>query len=165
MVLRQMVVQGLGFALLANGYLLLVMLAASPRIWGYRDYPEAVRGKIPPQTEREKLAAAILGVPWLLFVLGYPVYSTYAMKASLGGEIPLLVAFLNPLVLLQLLNLGDLLILDWIIVSKITPAFVIIPGSTVADCKDMSHHFRQHVWATLAMVLLSLIIGTVVFLS
>jgi len=165
MVLRQMVVHGFGFALVANGYLLLVMLATSPRIWGYSDYPEVVRAKVPPQTRREKLAGAILGVPWLLFILGYPVFSTYAMKSSLGGEIPFLVAFLNPLVLLQLLNLGDVLILDWLIVSKITPAFVIIPGSTAADYKDMSHHFRGHIWATLAIVLLSLIIGTVVFLT
>ena len=161
----EILVHGFLFALVANGYLLLLMLTVSPRIWGYSDYPEMVRAKVPPQTRREKLAGAILGIPWILFILGYPVFSTYALKSSLGGEIPLLMAFLNPLVLLQLLNLGDVLILDWLLVSKITPAFVIIPGSTAADYKDMSHHFRGHIWATLAIGLLSLIIGAVVFLT
>lgn len=165
MVLRQMLVHGFGFALVANGYLFLMMIATSPRVWGYADFPEAVRVKVPPQTKREKAVAAILGAPWFLFILGFPVFSTYALKSALGGEIPFLYAFLNPLVLLQLLNLGDVLVLDWLIVSKITPGFAIIPGSTAADYKDMSHHFKGHVWATLAMTLLSLIIGTVVYLT
>jgi hypothetical protein len=165
LMLRQIVVDGIWFALAANGYLLVVMLATSPRIWGYTDYPEAVRGKAPAQTRREKLTGAILGVPWFLFIFGYPVFSTYALKSSLGGEIPFLVAFLNPLVLLQLLNLGDVLILDWLIISKITPSFVIIPGTTAADYKDMSHHFRGHLRATIAMVALSLMIGAVVFFT
>ena len=160
-----MLVHGFGFALVANGYLLLIMIATSPRIWGYSDFPEVVRAKVPPQTKREKLVAATLGVPWALFILGFPVFSTFAMKSSLGGEIPFLYAFLNPLVLLQLLNLGDLVILDWLIISKITPGFVIIPGSTAADYKDMSHHFKGHVWATVAMALLSLVIGAVVSLT
>ena len=165
MVLRQMLVHGFGFALVANGYLFVMMIATSPRIWGYSDFPKVVRAKVPPQTKREKLAAAILGVPWILFILGFPVFSTYALKSSLGGEIPFVYAFLNPLVLLQLLNLGDLLILDWLIISKITPGFVIIPGSIAADYKDMSHHFKGHVWATGAMTLLSLVIGAVVSLT
>jgi hypothetical protein len=86
------------------------------------------------------------------------------LRAALGGEIPFLVAFLNPLVLLQLFNLSEVLILDWLIVSRITPSFVIIPGSTADDYKNMSHHYRGHVRASAVMVLLSLIIGAVVSL-
>ena len=162
MVLRHMVVHGLGFALVANGYLALMMIATSPRIWGYTDYPEVVRAKVPPQTKREKLAGAILGVPWFLFLLGYPVFSTYALKSSLGGEIPLLIAFLNPLVLLQLANLGDVLILDWLIISKITPRFVVIPGSDVEDYKDFSHHYRGHLRVTIIMIMLCSAVAVVV---
>ena len=165
MVLRQMMMHGLTFALVANGYLLLMMVTMSPRIWGYVDYPEAVRAKVPPQTKQEKVAGAMVGLPWILFVLGFPVFSTFALKAMLGGEIPFLVAFVNPLVLLQLFNLSEVLILDWLIVSRITPSFVIIPGSTAEDYKDMSHHYRGHVRASAVLVLLSLIIGAVVSLT
>lgn len=162
MALEVMVTNGLVFALAANGCLLAMMLTTSPRIWGYNDYPEVVREKVPAQTKRERAVAAVIALPWLAFVLGFPVYSTYAMRSSLGGEIPFLVAFLNPLVMLQLANLGDVLILDWLIVSRITPRFVIIPGSTAADYKDMSHHYKGHVWATGALTLVSLVIAAVV---
>jgi len=165
MVLRQMMMHGLAFALVANGYLLLMMVTMSPRIWGYADYPDAVRAKVPPQTKQEKVAGAIVGLPWILFVLGFPVFSTFALKAMLGGEISFLVAFLNPLVLLQLFNLSEVLILDWLIVSRITPSFVIIPGSTADDYKDMSYHYRGHVRASAVLVLLSLVIGAVVSLT
>ena len=163
MVLIHLLVHGFGFALVANGYLLLMMVTTSPRIWGYHDYPEVVRAKVPIQTGAEKLKAGILGVPWLIFVLAFPVYSTYVLHSSLGGDIPFLVAVLNPLVLLQMTNLGDMLILDWLIVSRMTPRFVIIPGSTADDYKDMSHHFRGHVRASAIIVLLSVVIGVVVY--
>jgi hypothetical protein len=155
----------LAFALVANVYLLLMMVTMSPRIWGYVDYPEAVRAKVSPQTKQEKVAGAIVGLPWILFVLSFPVFSTFALRTALGGEIPFLVAFLNPLVLLQLFNLSEVLILDWLIISRITPSFVIIPGSTAEDYKDMSHHYRAHARASAVMVLLSLVIGAVVSLA
>ncbi len=123
-----------------------------------------MRRKVPTQTKREKVAGGVVGLPWLLFVLGAPVLSTYSLKASLGAEIPFLIAFLNPLVLWQLFNLSEGLILDWLIVSRITPGFVIIPGSAAADYRDMSHHYRGHVRAGFAMVFLSLIVGAVVTL-
>jgi hypothetical protein len=165
MVLRLMIMHGLAFALVANVYLLLMMVTMSPRIWGYVDYPEAVRAKVSPQTKQEKVAGAIVGLPWILFVLSFPVFSTFALRTALGGEIPFLVAFLNPLVLLQLFNLSEVLILDWLIISRITPSFVIIPGSTAEDYKDMSHHYRAHARASAVMVLLSLVIGAVVSLA
>ena len=165
MVLKHLVLHSIALALVANGYLLLMMVTMSPRTWGYHDYPEAVRARVPPQTKREKLTGAIAGLPWFLFVLGFPVFSTYAMKSALGGEIPFLVAFLNPLVLLQFLNLSEVLILDWLIVSRITPGFVIIPGSTAAEYKDMSHHYKGHVRASVVMVPISLVIAAVVYLT
>jgi hypothetical protein len=162
MELGAMMTNGVAFAVVGLGYLLLAMVTTSPRIWGYHDYPEVVRQKVPAQTRRERAAAAVIGLPWLAFVLGFPVYSTYAMKSSFGGEIPFLTAFLNPFVMLQLMNLGDVLILDWLIVNRITPRFVIIPGSSAADYKDMSHHYRAHVWASGALVPVCLVIAAVV---
>jgi hypothetical protein len=67
-------------------------------------------------------------------------------------------------VLLQLFNLSEVLILDWLIVSKMTPSFVIMPGSTAGDYKNMSHHYKGHVRASAVLVFVSLIIGAVVAL-
>lgn len=157
----RLVVHGLAFASVANAYLLAVMITTSPRIWGYHDFPEAVKRKVPPPTRTERAAAAAVALPWLAFVLGVPVYSTYALKSSLGGEISFLLAFANPFVMLQLASLVDMLILDWLIVSRITPRFVVIPGSSAADYKDMSHHYRSHARASVVLIAVCLLIAAV----
>jgi len=141
------------------------MIAFSPRVWGYSDYPEVVKRKVPVQTRKEKIVAAILGLPWFVFVLGFPVYSTLALKSKLGGEIPFFIASTNVLGMFLSATLGDLVLLDWLLVSRITPRFVIIPGSVKDDYKDFSHHFKGHVKAIIPMIIIGLIIALAVSLS
>ncbi len=64
-----------------------------------------------------------------------------------------------------LASFGDMVILDWLIISKITPEFVIIPGSDKADYKNFSHHYKAHGKSVLILIPILLIIaGLVVFL-
>jgi hypothetical protein len=163
MVVAHLITHGLFFTFIVIGYLLLVMILTGPRIWGYADYPEVIKNKVPPQTRREKLLATLIGLPWFVFVLGFPIFSTYALKFKLGDEIPFLTAFLNVFVLSMLVTLSDLIILDWLIVSKITPKFVIIPGSEKADYKDFSHHYKAHARATIGVILICFIIAGIVW--
>lgn len=163
MVVTHLITHGLFFAVIFNGYLLLVMVLTSPRVWGYTDYPEVIKYKVPPQTRGEKLLSAVIGLPWLIFVLGFPIFSTYVLKSKLGDEIPFLIAFLNLFVLFLLATVGDLVILDWLIVSKITPKFVIIPGSERADYKDFSHHYKAHAKALVGLILVCLVIAGIVW--
>ena len=138
------------------------MITANPRVWGYADYSEAIKNKVPPQTGKEKLLGGIVGLPWFIFVLGFPIYSTYILKSNLGNEISFWIAFLNLFVLSLLLIVGDLVILDWLIVSKITPKFVIILGTSKEDYKDFSHHYRAHARAAVIQILICLIIAGIV---
>lgn len=165
MVLGHMMIHALAYTVVVNASIFLVMVSTSPRVWGYVDYPQAVRDKVPPQTAKEKVIAGIVSIPVFLFILGFPVISTYQLKADLGAQIPFLLAFLNPLILLEVCCVVEAVVLDWILVSKITPAFVVIPGSDVGDYKDMSHHFRGHVKGGMIMVPISLIIAAVVHLT
>jgi hypothetical protein len=142
-----------------TGYLLLCMLVFSPRVWGYMDYPDIVKKKVPAQTPREKRLALLTGLPWIAFLLAFPVWSTFALKAELGGRILFATAFLNVLVMFAAATFGDLILLDWLIISRITPKFVIIPGSAREDYRDFSHHFRGHAKAAALMVILALIIA------
>lgn len=158
-----MITHGLFYAGIVTGYLLLLMITTSPRVWGYSDYSQAIKDKVPLQTKREKLLATIVGLPWFLFVLGFPIFSTYVLKSKLGNEIPFWMAFLNLFLLVLLATLGDLLILDWLVVSKITPKFVIIPGTVKEDYKDFSHHFKGHAKAAVVQILICLIIAGIVW--
>ncbi len=162
MLLNHIIKHSLFYTVIVNGYLFILMIAMSPRVWGYRDYPEVVKQKVPPQTKKEKALAGIVGLPWFIFVLGFPVVSTFLLKSNLESEISFFGAFLNVFVLFSLATVGDLIVLDWLIISKITPRFVIIPGTEVRDYKDFSHHYKGHAKAAILLIPLSLIIAAVV---
>ena len=146
-ILRHIVTHGLLFALISTGTLFLIMITTGPRVWGYNDYSDTIKSKVPPQTKRERRLSIIVGIPWMVIVFLLPIASTLALKHKLGGDIPFHAALLNMLVLTALGTLGDVFILDYLIVSKITPGFVIIPGTEAGDYKDMSHHFKGHLKA------------------
>ena len=149
MVIQHLMSHGLFYALFVNLYLFILMISTSPRVWGYADYPQVVKDKVLPQTRREKLVAILVGLPWFIFTFGFPIFSTYALKSKLGNEISFGIAFINMFTLSLLANLGDLVILDWLVISRITPKFVIIPGSEASDYKDFSHHYKGHARASL----------------
>jgi hypothetical protein len=162
MVWLHIVTHSLLFAGIVNGYLLIMMVTVSPRVWGYTDYPEAIKAKVPAQTIEEKRLALIMGIPWILFTLGFPIFSTYLLKSNLGGEIPFGTAFLNVAALALMATLGDLIILDWFIISRITPKFVIIPGTEREDYKDFSHHYKAHARAALLLIVMSVLYAGIV---
>lgn len=144
------------------GYLFIMMISTSPRVWGYHDYPQSIKDKVPSQTIQEKKIAMWLAIPWFLFAFGFPIYSTLALKVKLSNEISIWIAFLNLLIMFVLATIGDLVILDWLIVSKITPKFVVIPGSEKQDYKDFSHHFKGHMKSLVVIVPILLIVAGVI---
>lgn len=107
------------------------------------------------------MTAGIVGIPFVLFAILYPAYSILTLKVRLGGAIRFTDAFVHFLIMIIFMTIGDLVILDWLIISKITPSFVIL-GSEVEDYKDFSHHFRGHLWATIILVTLSAVAAVIV---
>lgn len=162
MIVKHLLTHGLFYAVVVTGYLFLIMVTTSPRVWGYNDYSQAIKDKVPPQTKGEKKLAMLIGLPWFIFTLGFPVVSTLVLKAKLSGDISMGVAFLNLTVLFLFLTVGDLLILDWLIVSKVTPEFVIIPGTLKEDYKDFSHHFKGHAKALIVIVPIFLVLAAII---
>ncbi len=155
---------GLIFGTISTLYLFSIMRTFSPRVWGYNDYSDRIKRKVPAQTRKEKSLATAISLPWLIFVLTFPIFSTLSLKSSLGGEIPILTAFLNLTILFIFMTIGDLVVLDWLIVSRITPAFVIIPGSTREDYRDFSHHYKAHAKAAAVILLIYFLIAGLISL-
>ena len=93
----------------------------------------------------------------------FPFFSSYLLKTNLGNQIPFWAAFVNILAMSLLLSLIDVVILDWLIISKITPQFVIIPGSEKEDYSDLSHHYRAQAKASIGILGLSLIMAGIVW--
>ncbi|MFX0150417.1 MAG: hypothetical protein ACFFAJ_06530 [Candidatus Hodarchaeota archaeon] len=162
MLITHLITHGLFYAIICTSYLFLFMITFSPRVWGYQDYPEVIKEKIPPQTRKERTVAGIISLPWFLFTFGFPFVSAYTLKTKLGGEIPFEIAFLNVFILFIFFFIGDLVILDWLIINKITPRFVIIPGTEEEDYKDFSHHYKAHAIAIVPLILLCAVIAAIV---
>ena len=152
MILNHIITYSLLYAAIVNGYLFLMMMTLSPGVWGYSDYSTEIKAKVPPQTTSERRQALLVALPWFIFAFGFPIYSTVVLKGRLLHEIPVNIAFLNLFVMFMLGTIGDLVILDWLIVSKITPKFVIIPGTTKDDYQDFSHHYKAQVKATFIII-------------
>jgi hypothetical protein len=164
MVMTYILTQGLIYFLIVDGYLFLLMISLSPRIWGYADYSSEIKKKVPPQTRKEKTIASIVGIPWILFAFGFPVFSSIQLKGLLGTEFTFLVAFINIFVMVVLVNIGDVLILDWLLVGKITPKFVILPGTEKEDYKDFSHHYKGHIKASFIQLIICVLLAFIVSL-
>ncbi|MHA1969653.1 MAG: hypothetical protein ACW964_17875 [Candidatus Hodarchaeales archaeon] len=162
MVLEIIVFNGLFYTTISAGYLLIFMVTFNPRIWGYQDYPERIKEKVSPQTRRERSIGGLVGMPWLLFILAYPLFSTAFLETELGGEIPFEIAFFNMFFMVFLFFLVDLVVLDWLIISKITPKFVIIDGTTPEDYKNFSHHYKGHLIASIPLILICVLFSAII---
>ena len=142
MVHSYIIVHALIYNAIMIGSIVIIMMSLPARVWGYSDYSKEIKAKVPPQTKEEKRLAVIIAIPWMLFAIGFPIFSTLLLEDKLGGDIPFWIAFLNIFVMTFLVNLIDLIVLDWLIVSKITPSFVMIPGTEKADYDDFSFHYK-----------------------
>ena len=162
MIVEHLLTYGLLYGVIVTGYLFAMMISTSPRVWGYNDYPPSIKDKIPPQTKNEKRLAMFISLPWFIFAFGFPIYSTLILKVKLSNEISVWVAFLNLLVLFLFATIGDLVILDWLIVTKITPKFVVIPGSEKQDYKDFSYHYKGHVKSLVVTIPILLLIAGII---
>jgi len=162
MIVEHILTHGLLYGVIVTGYLFVMMISTSPRVWGYNDYPQSIKDKVPPQTKSERRLAMLVALPWFIFAFGFPIYSTLILKAKLSNNISMWIAFLNLSVLFLFATVGDLLILDWLIVSRITPKFVIIPGTQKEDYRDFSYHFKGHAKALIAIVPIFLILAGII---
>lgn len=154
------------FAALLTLYLLAIMRFTSPRVWAFADYPKEITDAVEPQTSDERRLGAIIGIPFFVLMLGFPVISTLMLESTYIGPIPLIDAFLNVFGLALFGTAADLFILDWLIVGTITPDFVIIPGTEHMRDKEYKdfrvYHGKAHIRGTIGLAILSLIIAAVI---
>ena len=147
-------------------YLLPIMRFLSPRIWGFSDYPKVIQENVEPPTKGERRIGGVIAIPFMILFIAFPLVSTMIFESQSGGTISLLDAFLNAFGVLMFANLADWLILDMLIVGTWTPDWVVIPGTeSMRDTayKDFRiEHSKSHVYGTIAMAFISLVMAWVV---
>jgi len=122
--LEQILIGGAGLSL-AIGVLILASLMTNPRIW-LNDYPESIRRLAAPLTPAEKRQQRLFMVPFLLAFLAVPLLSTVAFL-RISGDAPFLSAYAHAFLVLNIANLFDAVIIDWLFLYVMKPRFAIIP--------------------------------------
>ena len=117
-------------------------LMANPRIW-LNDFPPDIRKAVPPKTDAEKRQSIAWGLPFLAVLLGGPLVSNALLEHERGGSATFGALFLNGFGVALFFNVVDLLIVDWLVLCRFTPRFLVIPGTEgMAGYRDYGHHFR-----------------------
>ena len=138
--------------------LLIFSMWINPRLY-LQDYPPEIQASVPPKTAKEKRLGLVVGIPFLLLLLGVPLVSTLALKHELA-QVPFLALLANAFGIGFVFNAVDWLILDWWMFCTMTPRFLVIAGSEgMAAYKDYSYHFRGFLIGTVISAVGGLIIA------
>jgi hypothetical protein len=139
----------------------LVLLGrTNPRIM-LQDYPRDVQAAVPPKTAQERRQTIYWALPLFLLFLGFPVAAALTAEAA-GGDV--LTIALCAFGVGVVINLFDLLVLDWLMFCTWTPQFVVLPGTEgMAGYKNYGLHFRGFLTGIVISAALSAIIAGIVY--
>jgi len=127
---------GLIFSL-TLGAIVLGSLRYNARLW-LQDYPKPIRDKVPPLSPSEKRERLVVAVLLLGVLFGGLALETIWLRGIPDG-ISFGAAYLNIFLFLAIFNLFDALVLDLLILTWLTPRFVILPGT-----EGMEYLFRDY---------------------
>ena len=102
----------------------LVLLGRTNPAIMLQDYPRDVQAAVPPKSAQERRQTIYWAIPLFLLFLGFPVAA--ALTAEVTGADILTIA-LCAFGVGVVINLFDLLILDWLLFCTWTPSFIVLP--------------------------------------
>ena len=157
-----LLVDGLTLSILAS-IVIGITLWINPRIM-LQDYPKDIQALVPLKTPKEKQLANLIGIPFLILMVGLPFFSTWTLKKANHLDVSFPILFLNAFGVIWIFNLWDLLILDWLIICSSPPKFAIIPGTEgAAGYKDYAFHLRGFLIGTVLSIVAGLIVAAIGF--
>jgi hypothetical protein len=145
---------------LAVGAVILGSLAYNPRLW-INDAPARVRQLAAPLTPAERRDRMIVGIVFLLTVIGLTMWSAARLAARHGEPLPFMTALAHFLGVFFIFNLFDLVVIDWLVVLVLRPAFLrrlSVPELAYEETVGgYAYHFRAFLKGMGVIVVLSLI--------
>jgi hypothetical protein len=103
-------------------------LIFNARLW-LQDYPKPMQALVSPLSPDEKRLQKLLLVLFLVVVIGVPYLTVRQLRIEQGGELSFTTAYLVVFVILQIGNLFDALVIDWMVLAQMKPKFAILPGT------------------------------------
>jgi len=118
--------------------------------------PPEVVAKVDGKTPKEKRMLAYLALPFLGWILIYPIIYVTQHQADF------LVNFLTFCAFFAGFAAWDTLVLDLLIFCKLTPGFIIIPGTGREDYSNMKYHLVSGVKGILMSLFFSAVLAAIV---
>jgi hypothetical protein len=115
--------------------LVLATLRYDPQIW-HQDYPEEMKAKFGPPSEKARRLTAAMLVPFLVIAVGGLVMSNLRLKRDNGGRLSFAAAFANAYAVFTTFNLFDTVILDYWLFTLVQPRWSKLPGTEDMDMRD-----------------------------
>ncbi len=132
-------------------------LAYNPRMWLHRMPPEVIV-KAPAKTLAEKqLLLKTAAIPFLGLLIAYPIIYVLQQNANWLSYFLILCVFLAGF------DVWDTLILDLLIFCKLTPRFIIIPGTERQDYANMKYHLISGAKGLVMSIVASSVLATILF--
>ena len=143
---------------------ILVVVRINPEIM-LRDYPPDVQAEHGPMSDRSKRQRLVVAILVLAVMFGVIVASLAPIldDAHAAGLFP--TVFVHFFVMFSVINVLDWLVFDWLIVVRIRPSFLILPGTKgMAGYRDYAFHFRGFLIGILITLAASLLLAALITL-
>lgn len=159
--INRVILDGLIFSILFGAMVTLIEII-NPR-YELHNYPPAIRKSVAPKTLEEQKKFKVLATPitmlLTLYLIGVVVI-TYSNQ-----EIRYFNLFLHYFLIFIILDIFDLVILDWLIFCTLTPQFLIIPGSEGhSSYKDYRFHIYGAGKGVIFAIIFALFFAGITFL-
>lgn len=120
----------------------LALLRFNPEIM-LQDYPPDIRAKHGPMSERTRRQRLPAGILFLVILLALVAGSLLRLPEITGGDVGFRAAFVHLATMFSLFNVLDWLVMDWLIMVRFQPRFVVLPGTEgLAGYRSYWFHFR-----------------------
>ena len=136
--------------------------------WNYRwwlsSFPPALQDRLPPQTTHEKQRGIFVAMGTLAIFLLSMLVSLMLLKDRSSSELTFLMAWLHTYLLWQVVNIWDLIIIDWAGFLLIDPKDPPFPGTANSSgYRDYLFHFIGFIKGSVLGIFISLLPATAAF--
>jgi len=143
---------------------ILVVVRINPEIM-LRDYPPDVQAEHGPMSDRSKRQRLVVAILVLAVMFGVIVASLAPILNDVEAADLFPTMFVHFFVMFSVINVLDWLVFDWLIVVRIRPSFLILPGTKgMAGYRDYAFHFRGFLIGILITLAASLLLAALITL-
>ena len=159
-ILSHSLLYGAVLSLLLSAFIVVTLLVR-PMIW-LNDAPPEIRAAAGPIGPADLRLQRWGGVAFIGLLIVVPFVALAGLRGPAGGSLTFGQAALSAFVVLMTFNTVDLLLLDWLLVERLLPRRIAVPGAPgMPFTRGDAHHFRGFLIGTGLSLVAAVVMGGV----